>query len=615
MQIAGVLAASGTNGQDRYLSGNYLGLAANPNTNGNYGFTFVTLTGLEVALAAGHDLAVTALQPTVANPNTTATLRITVHNLQNSTETFAVGLSNVTAQAAIGSVVVSNLAPGAITNVALVWNTTNLALGAYTLRATAGPQASEVATDNNTLEASVVVRSPFHDVAVISLTAPPFIRAGITSNLIISVQNLGDYSETFGVAVTDQTDRVLLGNLNVTALPAYQSTNLTFTWNTAGRSTNYHTVQAIAATLAGETQTQDNVAGALVALAPGVVTSTWVAAGSTWKYRQDGLDQSQTPWRQTNYYDNFWTQGATPIGFGNGGEATTLTATQHVTYYFRTMAQTDRLPLSLLVRGRMDDGAAIYFNGVEAARDNLDANPLAFTSRATSARSGNAETNWVSLSIPSTNAIFGGNTIAVEVHQAGAGSASSGEPWINEFHYDNTGTDTNEGVEVAGPAGLSLTNYSLVAYNGADGLSYSTATLSGVLPNQSNGIGTAWFAISGLQNGPDGIALVNLSTGVIQFLSYEGAFAANNGPAAGRTSTQLLVVETNTPVGTSLQLGGIGNTYAAFVWMSPAPHSRNDGARGGRRSGPGPGRPALPPPAAPGRGPCNGGRSPPAGRR
>jgi hypothetical protein len=575
MQIAGVLAASGTNGQDRYLSGNYLGLAANPGTSGNYGFSFVTLTGLDVALAAGHDLAVTALQPSIANPNTTAILRITVRNLQNSTETFAVGLSNVTSQASIGSVVVSNLAPGAITNVALLWNTTNLALGAYTLRATAGPQASETVTDNNTLEARVLVRSPFHEVAVTALTAPPFIRAGTTSNLIVSVQNLGDYSETFGVSVTDQTDRVLLGNLNVTALPAYQSTNLTFAWNTAGRSTNYHTVQAIAATLAGETQTQDNVAGALVALAPGVVTSTWVAAGSTWKYRQDGLDQTQTPWRQTNYYDSFWAQGATPIGFGNGGEATTLTATQHVTYYFRTMAQSDRLPLTLLVRCRVDDGAVVYFNGVEAARDNLDANPLAFTSRATSARSGTAETNWVSLSIPATNAILGGNTIAVEVHQAGAGGAGSGEPWINEFHYDNNSTDTNEGVEVAGPAGLSLTNYSLVAYNGDDGLSYSTTTLSGTLPNQSNGIGTAWFPIVGLQNGPDGIALVNLSTGVIQFLSYEGAFVANNGPASGRTSTQLAVSETSTNnVGYSLQMGWTGNTYFAFVWKNPAAHSR-----------------------------------------
>lgn len=574
IQIAGVLAAAGTNGPDRYLSGNILAQAANPSTNGNYGFGFVTLTGYEVALAAGHDLGVTDLQPGIANPNTTATVRVTVRNQQNSAETFTLSLSNLTAQAAIGSTVVSNLAPGTATNVALAWNTAGLNIGAYTLRATAGPQANETDLADNVMEGSFTLRAPFHDVAVTALTAPPFIRAGTTSNLLVSVQNLGDYSETFSVTVTDLTDRVLLGSLNVTALPPYQSTNLSLAWNTAGRTTNYHTLQAGADAGAGEAQLDNNAAGALVAVAPGVVTSTWVAAGAGWKYRQDGLDQTLTPWRQTNYYDGFWNQGATPVGFGNGGEATVLSATQHVTYYFRTTVQADRRPLSLQVRSRFDDGAIVYLNGTEAARDNLAADPVSFTSRAATARSGSAENNWISLAIGTTNAVIGGNTIAVEVHQAAAGGTVSGEPWINEFHYDNTSTDANEGVEVAGPAGLSLTNYSLVAYNGNDGLAYSTLALSGVLPNQSNGIGTAWFAISGLQNGPDGIALVNLTTGVIQFLSYEGAFVANNGPAAGRTSTQLMVVETNSAVGNSLQLAWTGNTYYAFVWMAPAPHSR-----------------------------------------
>ncbi len=28
--------------------------------------------------------------------------------------------------------------------------------------------------------------------------------------------------------------------------------------------------------------------------------------------------------------------------------------------------------------------------------------------------------------------------------------------FINEIHYDNSGTDTNEGVEIAGPAGTDL---------------------------------------------------------------------------------------------------------------------------------------------------------------
>ena len=576
IKVAGLLASSATNGVDRYLSGNFLGLAANPATNGNYGMSFVTLTGLDIGLAGGHDLAVTALGPGLGNPNTTSLVWVTVQNLQNSTETFTVVLSNVTAQAHIGSATVSNLAAGATTNVAMTWNTTGLVLGSYTLRATAGPLGLEVLTADNVLEVPFLVRLPFHEVAVTALTAPAFIRSGTTSNLLIAVQNLGDYAETFAVAVTDTTDRITIGSVNVTALPAYQTTNLTLAWNTAGRSTNYHELIARAAAVASETQADNNAASALTAVAPGVITSTWIAAGSTWKYRQDGLSMDATPWRQTNYYDGFWSEGPAALGFGNGGEATALSATQHVTYYFRKSFPAQHLPLSLSARVRADDGAVLYFNGTEVARDNLPAGTLASTTSATSVRSGTAETNWLSFTLATPNAMLGGNVAAVEVHQAFGSAAGSGDPWINELHYDNTSTDANEGVEVAGPAGLALTNFALVAYNGSDGLSYSNRTLSGTLPDQSNGYGTVWFAMPSLQNGPDAVALVKNGTNVLQFLSYEGSFTANNGPASGLTSTNLPVTEaTGSSLGYSLQLkAGTGVTYSAFTWAGSSTNSR-----------------------------------------
>src|SRR5687768_8667852 len=60
--------------------------------------------------------------------------------------------------------------------------------------------------------------------------------------------------------------------------------------------------------------------------------------------------------------------------------------------------------------------------------------------------------------------------------------------FINEIHYDNTGTDAGEFVEVAGPAGTDLTGYSIVLYNGASPFgSYDTDALSGTIPNQQNG--------------------------------------------------------------------------------------------------------------------------------
>lgn len=149
--------------------------------------------------------------------------------------------------------------------------------------------------------------------------------------------------------------------------------------------------------------------------------------------------------------------------------------------------------------------------------------------------------------------------------------------WVNELHYDNESTDSNEGIEVAGPAGTDLSGWSIVAYNGNGGASYSTTNLSGSLADQQGGLGTKFFAIAGLQNGaPDGIALVNNSGSLVQFLSYEGSFAATNGPANGTTSTDIGVSETSsTPVGHSLQLTGTGSSYADFTWASTAASSYN----------------------------------------
>ncbi len=58
----------------------------------------------------------------------------------------------------------------------------------------------------------------------------------------------------------------------------------------------------------------------------------------------------------------------------------------------------------------------------------------------------------------------------------------------------------------------------------------------------------------------------------MQFLSYEGAFFAADGPAEDVMSTDIGVSETSsTPWGHSLQLRGVGATYEDFTWASPAP--------------------------------------------
>ncbi len=162
--------------------------------------------------------------------------------------------------------------------------------------------------------------------------------------------------------------------------------------------------------------------------------------------------------------------------------------------------------------------------------------------------------------------------------------ASGPSVFVNEIHYRNNGTDVGEGVEIAGPAGTDLTGWSVVFYDGANGLRYGTLPLAGTLPDQQNGFGTlAFFPIFALQDGLDGLALVDASSSVVQFLSYEpGTFVANNGPASGMTSQSLIANQPeSTPAGHSLQLGVpfgqiSGTTYDDFGWDTAKPNTFGD---------------------------------------
>jgi hypothetical protein len=151
------------------------------------------------------------------------------------------------------------------------------------------------------------------------------------------------------------------------------------------------------------------------------------------------------------------------------------------------------------------------------------------------------------------------------------------QAWINEIHYENVGADDGEFVEVAVSAGTNLSGWTIYYYNGRNGEFYATSSLSGVAP--SSGVSVISVDQFGIQNGgsdgiagsADGIALVDNSNNVVQFISYEGTVTASNGPASGTISTNIGVLESSsTPIGYSLQLAGSGCSYGDFSWTSPA---------------------------------------------
>jgi len=150
-------------------------------------------------------------------------------------------------------------------------------------------------------------------------------------------------------------------------------------------------------------------------------------------------------------------------------------------------------------------------------------------------------------------------------------------PFISEFHYDNTGTDAGEFIEVQVPAGASTSGWSIVLYNGTGGPTYDTDPLPAVSPP---GGGTSAVAVidyppNGIQNGsPDGIALVDASNVMVEFLSYEGAFIGVGGPANGVTSVDIGVSESGSgPVENSLskRLNPVTGNYE---WQGEAPNTK-----------------------------------------
>src|SRR4051794_39373110 len=160
----------------------------------------------------------------------------------------------------------------------------------------------------------------------------------------------------------------------------------------------------------------------------GAATTVLVAAGSTWRYRDDGTDQG-TAWRGESFADVAWMSGAAQLGYGDGGEATVVsfgpspTAKFVTTYFRRTFAVADATRVtSIALQLVRDDGAVVYLNGAEVGRSNMPTGTITSATRAVTNVEGAAESAWNAVPASPSLLHTGTNTIAVEVHQQWAGS-------------------------------------------------------------------------------------------------------------------------------------------------------------------------------------------------
>ena len=157
------------------------------------------------------------------------------------------------------------------------------------------------------------------------------------------------------------------------------------------------------------------------ALAPPPPPPVQLEATATWRY----LDNGTTPaasWTGGGFDDSAWASGPAQLGYGDGDESTVVSFgpdpnAKFITTYFRTSFDATAVPSTLTLSLLDDDGAVVYVNGVEVARDNMPAGPVTGSTRAAANRSGAAESEIHTFSIPASLVHTGTNTIAAEVHQ------------------------------------------------------------------------------------------------------------------------------------------------------------------------------------------------------
>lgn len=149
--------------------------------------------------------------------------------------------------------------------------------------------------------------------------------------------------------------------------------------------------------------------------------AVFVKPGDVWRYQDSGTDEG-TAWRPTSFNDAAWAAGAAQLGYGQGDEATVVSFgpddfEKHTTTYFRKQftRPTPVVWTNVALRVCFTDGVAVYLNGTEVLRRNL--NPAAPFDQLAAASNAGRQDFWVSIPISPSLIVAGVNTVAVELHR------------------------------------------------------------------------------------------------------------------------------------------------------------------------------------------------------
>ena len=197
------------------------------------------------------------------------------------------------------------------------------------------------------------------------------------------------------------------------------ATPFTFTWTNAPVGTN--SVKAVAVYSTGISATSAPVT---VVITPQPINLALISTGAVWRYYASNAAPAGA-WTATSFNDSSWPSGAAELGYGDGDEATTVpfggvsTNKWITSYYRRAFHVSDPYSVTnLALELKRDDGAVIYLNGVEVARDGMASGAVNYSTYATNAVNAPEESAFFPFTASPALLQSGTNIFAVEIHQS-----------------------------------------------------------------------------------------------------------------------------------------------------------------------------------------------------
>ncbi|QLQ11722.1 MAG: PKD domain-containing protein [Nocardioidaceae bacterium] len=154
------------------------------------------------------------------------------------------------------------------------------------------------------------------------------------------------------------------------------------------------------------------------------VTETVIGDADSWRWRYE-QDAPPSRWNARTFDSSGWSLGGAVLGWGHASVVTNISTAfpntadrPRAAYFTKSFEVADASKVTQLVLDTVaDDGAVVYVNGTEVARQNMPAGAITHMTFAPSARrAAVAEAQGFVIDVPVGLLVNGTNVVAVESH-------------------------------------------------------------------------------------------------------------------------------------------------------------------------------------------------------